>query len=87
MLKRIKQIIIRLFRKQKCFYINGPEALPPPLSKEREQEITQEIRNGDFSNRDLLITHNLRLVVYIAKSLKAKQPQPRTLFQSVQSGL
>ncbi|MBR2133757.1 MAG: sigma-70 family RNA polymerase sigma factor [Eubacterium sp.] len=72
MLKRIKQIIIRLFRKQKCFYINGPEALPPPLSKEREQEITQEIRNGDFSNRDLLITHNLRLVVYIAKKFESK---------------
>ncbi|MBR3737538.1 MAG: sigma-70 family RNA polymerase sigma factor [Eubacterium sp.] len=55
-----------------CFYINGPETLPPPLSKEEEQEIINMIRMGDDSKRDLLVTHNLRLVVYIAKKYESK---------------
>lgn len=57
----------RLFFKQYCFYINGPETLPPPLTKEEEETIMAELRDGIEDNRDLLITHNLRLVVYIAK--------------------
>lgn len=49
------------------YYINGPEILPPPLTKEEEAKIIDKILNGDNSVRELLITHNLRLVVYIAK--------------------
>ena len=70
MLKKIKKLLLRLFKKQKCYYINGPETLPPPLSKEAEQKIMQELSQGNNSNRDLLITHNLRLVVYIAKKFE-----------------
>lgn len=32
----------------------------------------EEIKNGNDENRDLLITHNLRLVVYIAKKFESK---------------
>lgn len=72
MLKKIKRFLLRLFKKQKCYYINGPEPLPPPLPKETEQKIMQELAQGNNSNRDLLITHNLRLVVYIAKKFESK---------------
>lgn len=72
MLKKIKRFLLRLFKKQKCYYINGPETLPPPLPKETEQKIMQELAQGNNSNRDLLITHNLRLVVYIAKKFESK---------------
>ena len=72
MLKKIKRFLLRLFKKQKCYYINGPETLPPPLPKETEQRIMQELSQGDNSNRELLITHNLRLVVYIAKKFESK---------------
>ncbi len=72
MLKKIKKLLLRLFKKQKCYYINGPETLPPPLSKEAEQKIMLELSQGNNSNRDLLITHNLRLVVYIAKKFESK---------------
>lgn len=72
MLKKIKKLLLRLFKKQKCYYINGPETLPPPLSKEVEQKIMLEISQGDDTNRELLITHNLRLVVYIAKKFESK---------------
>lgn len=72
MLRKIISLFLRLFKKQKCYYINGPETLPPPLSKEQEAKIMEEIKNGNDENRDLLITHNLRLVVYIAKKFESK---------------
>ena len=72
MFKFIKKIFLKLFKKQKCFYINGPETLPPPLSKEREAEIMEELQNGIEDNRELLIIHTLRLVVYIAKKFESK---------------
>ncbi len=49
------------------YYINGPEVLPAPLSKEEEQVIFEGLSNGSIASRDLLVVHNLRLVVYIAK--------------------
>ena len=71
MLNLIKKLFLKLFKKQKCFYINGPETLPPPLSKEEEQKIMDELQNGIEDNRELLIIHNLRLV-YIAKKFENK---------------
>ncbi len=52
-------------------YINGPETLPAPLAPEEEQEIFNRIIGGDQSAREPLITHNLRLVVYIAKKFES----------------
>lgn len=72
MLRKVKEFILKLFKKQKCYYINGPETLPPPLPKEKEMQIMEELARGDESHRDLLITHNLRLVVYIAKKFESK---------------
>ena len=48
-------------------YINGPEVLPAPLTKVEEVEIMDKIVSGEIGAREPLITHNLRLVVYIAK--------------------
>lgn len=56
------------FTKKKggIYYVNGPDTLPPPLTREEEakllngEDLTQEAKNT-------LIEHNLRLVVYIAK--------------------
>ncbi len=60
---------IRLFFNfdDEVFYINGSETLPPPLTKAEEADIMKKIVEGDDSAREELITHNLRLVVYIAK--------------------
>ncbi len=49
------------------YYINGPEVLPPPLTKEEEIVIFKGLSEGKKECKDLLIVHNLRLVVYIAK--------------------
>lgn len=72
MIKYLKKLFLRIFKKQKCYYINGPETLPPPLSKEAEARIMTELSEGINENRDLLIVHNLRLVVYIAKKFESK---------------
>jgi RNA polymerase sporulation-specific sigma factor len=51
------------------FYINGPETLPAPLSRETEAEIIGRLET-DESAKLILIEHNLRLVVYIAKKFE-----------------
>lgn len=69
LIKRIKE---KLSRKNcgELFYVNGPENLPAPLTKEKEDEILNEIVKGDFNKRELLVVHNLRLVVYIARKFE-----------------
>ena len=52
------------------YYINGSENLPAPLTKEEEEEILLLIENGDESRREMLVVHNLRLVVYIARKFE-----------------
>jgi len=68
--KSIRNLIF--LRPKTIHYINGPELLPPPLTKEQESEIMGKIMNGESGNvREPLITHNLRLVVYIAKKFES----------------
>lgn len=72
--ERIKSIINYLiFRKRvkDIFYINGPETLPAPLSHAQEEEAFQLLEINEEQARQTLITHNLRLVVYIAKKFES----------------
>ena len=62
--KKIKGFFTR--RRGGVYYVNGPEVLPPPLSREEEAQIIERLE-GDEEARQVLIEHNLRLVVYIAK--------------------
>jgi len=70
----LQDFIKKLFAKIKALlfdtqvdFINGPENLPEPLTKEEEEELLERIADGDETAREPLIVHNLRLVVYIAK--------------------
>lgn len=49
------------------YYIGGADVLPPPLKGEREQEALEALEKGDADAKQLLIEHNLRLVVFIAR--------------------
>ncbi len=63
-----RAIVIKIFKsKNFSYYINGSEKLPEPLSIEEEQKLIRNYDGRDRIVRDKLITHNLRLVVYIAK--------------------
>ena len=65
-----KQKLASLFQSNKkdkgIFYINGPDLLPPPLTREEEAEIISRLPH-DEEAKQILIERNLRLVVYIAK--------------------
>jgi len=74
LLQTVQLCFARLLLKQSpeaCHYINGPETLPPPLTREEERRVFEDIRAGKPGARDPLITHNLRLVVYIAKKFES----------------
>ncbi len=69
-LSLIKNALTRILKKKNgVFYINGPETLPPPLSHEEEADIISRL-TSEPSLRAVLVEHNLRLVVYIAKKFE-----------------
>ncbi|MBO5416795.1 MAG: RNA polymerase sporulation sigma factor SigE [Clostridia bacterium] len=63
-IRKVKGFFVR--RRGGIYYVNGPEVLPPPLSREEEARIIDRLES-DEEARQVLIEHNLRLVVYIAK--------------------
>lgn len=69
------------------YYINGPEILPPPLSKEEERVVFAGLEQGSTDARDLLIVHNLRLVVYIARKFESKTTSAEDLISIGTIGL
>jgi len=52
-------------------YINGADSLPSPLTKDEEQAAFELFETDEKKARELLIVHNLRLVVYIAKKFES----------------
>ena len=48
-------------------YVNGGDVLPSPYSVEEETELVERLEKGEESVKDMLVEHNLRLVVYIAR--------------------
>jgi len=48
-------------------YIGGSDVLPPPLPHDEEQAAIEALSRGDEAAKQLLIEHNLRLVVCIAR--------------------
>ena len=53
--------------RQNIFYIGGSDILPPPLKGDEERAALERLEQGEESAKQLLIEHNLRLVVFIAR--------------------
>lgn len=72
MLSIVQDVLTRLyaFIGGDIYYINSGEALPPPLSREEEAKIMEQLRAGDEDVKQTLIERNLRLVVYIARKFE-----------------
>ena len=74
---RIRNVLSGLFRPGRrhkrgageVYYINGADVLPRPLSQKEEEDALREAP-ADENAKSLLIEHNLRLVVYIAKKFE-----------------
>lgn len=56
-----------LWQAEKIMYIGGSDVLPPPLKSEDEARCIAALSDGDEAAKQMLIEHNLRLVVYIAR--------------------
>ena len=54
-------------QQESVFYIGGSDILPPPLKGVEEQLALEGLEKGDEVQKQRLIEHNLRLVVYIAR--------------------
>ena len=65
--KFIKILLEKVNFANDCNYINGSDILPAPLSHDEELEVFRKLEQNDEWAKQKLITHNLRLVVYIAK--------------------
>ena len=71
--------LVALIRRKKpvansLFYINGPEVLPHPLSREEEADAIRDLESGGphaEAARTLLIERNLRLVAFIARRFES----------------
>lgn len=65
-LQFLKRLFARFRAPRGVYYINGPDVLPAPLTPEEESAALEKLPD-DEAARALLIEHNLRLVVYIAR--------------------
>ena len=67
MIKKILNYILGLIKEKDVFFVGSADKLPEPLSKEEEIKYVECSMNGDQHARNILIEHNLRLVVFLAK--------------------
>ena len=69
-IERVKAYLKKHFTGE-VFYVNGSDTLPPPLTRTEEAEVFARLTEHDPEARNILIEHNLRLVVYIAKKFES----------------
>ncbi len=67
--KLLKMIFTTIPEESGCFYVNGPDTLPPPLTKEEEALLISKMKT-DEKAKNTLVERNLRLVIYIAKKFE-----------------
>ena len=72
MWQKLKDWINKIFsiNDSQVDFIGGGEALPAPLDPEEEKSLISRYMQGDATAKSMLIEHNLRLVVYIAKKFE-----------------
>ena len=69
MFKKIIELLKRKYRE--VFFIGSDDKLPPPLNREEELSYLVKAKSGDIEARNVLIEHNLRLVVFLAKKYES----------------
>jgi RNA polymerase sporulation-specific sigma factor len=69
MIQKIVIFLVKLglLSKGNVYYIGGSDVLPPPLKGSDEQDALDALARGEEAAKQLLIEHNLRLVVFIAR--------------------
>ena len=68
LLLKLKRLLnLFSFDENLLHYINGGDVLPSPYNPEEEARLVDRMENGEEGIKDMLVEHNLRLVVYIAR--------------------
>lgn len=67
--------------------IEDNQSFPPPLSKNEEQELFEQMAEGNLKARDKIIEHNLRLVSHIIKKYYSSYEYPDELLSVGSLGL
>lgn len=67
MLKKIINLLRKIFKVRHVYFVGSTDKLPEPLSKEEEVSYVLKSMEGNLEARSKLIEHNLRLVVFLAK--------------------
>lgn len=71
MIEFIRKLLAKYFSKyNQFFFVGSTDALPPPLEEKEEIDYLIKAQKGDIEARNVLIEHNLRLVVFIAKKFE-----------------
>lgn len=71
-LQLLKKLLQKMCLSDKTVhYLCGAEVLPHPLDPEKEAELLARAAEGDSSAKDILVEHNLRLVVFLAKKFES----------------
>lgn len=74
------KLLKKLFRcNDEVCYLYNQMSLPEPLSDDNEREYVLRCMDGDIEARNILIEHNMRLVVYIAKRFES----PKVLLEDL----
>ena len=73
MIEKIRNILMWLgvIHAGNIYYIGGSDVLPPPLKGQEELSALEALERGDEQAKQILIEHNLRLVVYIARRFES----------------
>ena len=67
MIRKIINYILGFIKEHSIFFVGSADKLPEPLSKKEETRYVESSMNGDKNAKNILIEHNLRLVVFLAK--------------------
>ena len=67
----IRLRLLRADEEEQVHYLGGTDQLPSPLTRAEEDAAFAALSRGDKHAREILIVHNLRLVVYIAKKFES----------------
>lgn len=69
--KLLQKLLKQFANQSRIDYINGSDTLPPPLKPNEELEVFDKLKTDTKYAKEKLITHNLRLVVYISKKFES----------------
>ena len=73
------KLLNKVFKKEEVFYLYNQMCLPEPLNEEMEKYYVNRWLDNDIDARNVLIEHNMRLVVFIAKRFES----PKVLLEDL----